>query len=94
MPLLRRLPALGQSTLIGVNALGVVKKLWSLKQASNGVELEAFLLYDSSLGEAAIKISVKAAHADEVFAEEAAEKFRQWLLSEGAKEMVAEEVSV
>jgi hypothetical protein len=91
MPLLRRLPALGQSTLIGGSALGVVKRLWTLKQAGSGVELEAFLLYDSSMGEAVIKIGVRASHADEVFAEEAAEKFRQLLVAEGARPCGEEE---
>jgi hypothetical protein len=89
--LLRRtkLPALGSTTLIGAN-MAVVKRLWTLKQA-NGVELEAFLLYDSSLGEAVVKINVRSSHADEVFAEEAAEKFRQLLVAEGARPCGEEE---
>jgi hypothetical protein len=73
--------------------MGLIKRLWSLKLHGTGVELEAFLLYDSSLGQAVIKIDVRSSHADEVFAEEIGEKFKKLLMSEGARPMEMEEVA-
>jgi hypothetical protein len=85
--LLRRtkLPALG-STLIGGETVGIVKRLYELKRR-DGVEIVAHLLFDSSLGEAVLKIGVRSSFAEDLRAEEVAEQLRALLVEQGARAM-------
>jgi hypothetical protein len=77
------LPSLGQS-LISESEMGISKRLYQLKMV-DGVEVEAFMLFDPNLG-AVLKLTLKGAHGEDVRAGEIGESLRQLLLSEGATE--------
>jgi hypothetical protein len=64
--------------------MGISKRLYQLKMV-DGVEVEAFMLFDPNLG-AVLKLTLKGAHGEDVRAGEIGESLRQLLLSEGATE--------
>jgi hypothetical protein len=82
--MLRRLiPALGQTLLSETDDMGLVKRLWEMKM-SDGAEVSAILFFDSALGEAVVKLSVRCAHAEDRLAEELADGLRAALEANGA----------